>query len=126
MVDSGAAIAQYFRISPLIIGLTVFALGTSLPELAASLSATLRGVSGISIGNVVGSNIFNILFILGVASLIRPLEINPAVLRFELPVLILISLLAYLFIRSKDILNRFESAILLLVYVGFIFLLFLR
>jgi len=73
MVKGGVALATIFKISPWIIGLTVFAVGTSLPELAASLTASLRKVSSISVGNIIGSNIFNLLLILGVISILSQL-----------------------------------------------------
>ena len=126
MVNSGVSIAKFFKISPFIIALTVFSIGTSLPELAASLTAISKKVPHISIGNVIGSNVFNILLVLGIVSLIRPLEINPQVLKFELPALCVFSFLTFLFIRSKNILSRLEAGILFFGYIGFIVLLFCR
>ena len=73
MVKSGANLAQVFGISPWIIGITVFAIGSSLPELSASLTASLRKVPSLSLGNIIGSNIFNVLFVLGIVALIRPI-----------------------------------------------------
>ena len=80
-------LATLARVTPAVIGLTVVAAGTSVPELAVSLIAALRGSEAIAVGNVVGSNIFNITFILGLAALIRPLAISGNTIRLEYPVL---------------------------------------
>jgi len=120
MVNSGVNVAKFFGISPWLIAITIFAIGTSLPELAASLSASIKGVSSISVGNVVGSNIFNILFVLGIASLIRPIRLESSILRFELPFLIFFSIIVSLFMRIKDNISRGEAGVLFLSYLVFI------
>ncbi|MFC1515002.1 calcium/sodium antiporter [Candidatus Omnitrophota bacterium] len=126
MVNSGVKIAEHFSVSPWIIAITVFAVGTSLPELAASLAASAKKISSLSIGNVIGSNIFNVLLVLGIASLIRPIEVEAAVLRFELPLLIAFSLVAAIFMGIKNTISRFEAGMLLLFYCIFIVFLFLK
>src|SRR5690606_28032621 len=86
LVDGAVALARYFGVSDLVIGLTIIAAGTSLPELATSVTATIRGERDIAVGNVVGSNVFNIMGVLGVAALAAPneLAVAPAMLTFDL------------------------------------------
>ncbi len=88
LVRGAAALATAARVSPLVIGLTVVAFGTSAPELVVSIQSTLRGQSEIAIGNVVGSNIFNVLFILGISALIVPLRVAQQLVRFDVPLMI--------------------------------------
>ncbi|MBN2120766.1 MAG: calcium/sodium antiporter [Candidatus Omnitrophica bacterium] len=126
MVNSGVNIANFFGISPWVIAITVFAVGTSLPELAASVAASIKKVSSISIGNVVGSNIFNILLVLGLASLIRPIEVDRSILNFELPLMIAFSVVVSLFMMTRNKVSRFEAGVLLLFYCIFIVFLFIR
>lgn len=123
LVNSGVNLARYFGISNWIIAMTVFAVGTSLPELGASIAASFKKVSSISIGNVVGSNIFNILFVLGLASLIRPIQVNQGILKFELPALLIFSLILLIVLRIKYRISRWEGLILFAGYIGFIILL---
>ena len=88
LVKGSASLATRLGISPLVAGLTIVAFGTSAPELSVSLSSALGGHPDIALGNVVGSNIFNIAVILGVAALIQPLQIHLSVLRRDIPVMI--------------------------------------
>jgi cation:H+ antiporter len=90
LVDSAVAIAQSFGVSELVIGLTIVAAGTSMPEVATSVVAAIRGERDIAVGNVVGSNIFNILCVLGLSSVIAPsgIEVSKAALQFDIPVMI--------------------------------------
>ncbi len=87
-------LAISFGISPLVVGLTVVAYGTSAPELAVSLQSTLTGKADIAVGNIVGSNIFNVLFILGLSALIAPLVVAKQLIRFDVPIMIGVSILA--------------------------------
>ena len=96
LTKGASELARRFKISELVIGLTIVALGTSLPEFVISLSSALKGSSGISLGNIIGSNIFNGLFILGVAALIAPITFNPRMLSRELPFNLLASLVLIL------------------------------
>jgi len=126
-VDSAISFAHLFGMSERVIGLTVIAVGTSLPEFAASLVAALKGKSEMAIGNIIGSNIFNILLILGVTSLIRPIE---AVVDFryfiDMAVMLGVTLLLWPLMRTGMRLVRLEGALLFSIYAGYIgYLLFL-
>jgi len=126
MIKSGVFLARTFGISNWIISITVFAVGTSLPELATSLAASFKKIGSISMGNIIGSNIFNILFILGVVSLIRPIKLSPSMLKFEFPILLLFSLFLF---RSKYTgykITRWQGLILVIGYIIFIILLIVR
>lgn len=92
LVRGASSIAAAAGISPLVIGLTVVAYGTGAPELVVSVNAAWRGASGVALGNVVGSNIYNVLFILGMSALIAPLRVDAQVVRREVPIMILVSL----------------------------------
>ncbi|MCR2745698.1 calcium/sodium antiporter [Limnobacter parvus] len=96
LVRGASNLALSFGISPLVVGLTVVAFGTSAPEIAVSVGAALDGVTDIAIGNVVGSNIFNVLFVLGVSALITPLVVNLQLIRQEVPIMIGASVLLLL------------------------------
>src|SRR3990170_6278359 len=93
LVWGASRLAAVLRISPLVIGLTVVAFGTSTPELAVSVRATLGGQADIALGNVVGSNIFNVLFILGLSALITPLVVSQQAVRVDVPIMIGVSVL---------------------------------
>ena len=93
LVRGASRLAMSFGISPLVVGLTIVAFGTSAPELAVSVGAVLDGKTDIAIGNVVGSNIFNVLFILGISALITPLVVNIQLIRQEVPIMLGASLL---------------------------------
>lgn len=119
LVRGASALAAFLGVSPLIIGLTVVAFGTSAPELAVSLKAGLAGQADISIGNVVGSNIFNILFILGISALVTPLVVNSQLIRRELPLMVIVSLATW-GLAFNGTLGRIEGLILvggLIIYV---------
>jgi cation:H+ antiporter len=120
LVGSAISIARVFGVSEVIIGLTMVAFGTSVPELAASVAAARRGEGQLVIGNIVGSNIFNITLILGVAGLIRPLPVDRAVLAFDAPLMVVLSLLLLPFVYTSRTVHRAEGAALLVVYVTFL------
>jgi cation:H+ antiporter len=111
LVKGASRLASNFGISPLVIGLTVVAYGTSAPELAVSVMAGIHGDPGIAVGNVVGSNIANVLLILGVSALIGPLVVAQQLVRFEVPLMIGVSCLAWAFARNGNV-SRLEGAIL--------------
>lgn len=111
LVRSAQGIAGAFGISPLVVGLTVVAYGTSAPELATSLIAGIQGHADIAVSNVVGSNIFNICMILGICALIRPLDVHPRIIRLEGPILVGCSLLLWLLCRN-GILGSLEGWLL--------------
>lgn len=120
LVRGAAKLAALFGISPLIIGLTVVAFGTSAPEMAVSIQAAWVGKGDIAIGNVVGSNIFNVLFILGVSALIVPLVVSQQLIRLDVPVMIGASLLAFALAWDGS-LSRLDGALLfagILAYTG--------
>jgi cation:H+ antiporter len=117
-VHGASSLAALLGVSERVIGLTVVAVGTSLPELAASVVAALRGMSSIAIGNVVGSNIFNILFVLGGAGLVAPVTGEVAALRTDLFVMIAFTVLAAVLMRGARRISRLEGTVLLLAYVG--------
>lgn len=125
LVAGGTGLLAAFGVPDLVIGLTVLALGTSLPELAASVVGAVRGETEFAIGNVVGSNIYNILAVLGVVALITPIEIEPATLRFELPVMVAFTVLLVGLMGYGRRLTRVDGAILVVGYAGFIYLLVL-
>jgi cation:H+ antiporter len=122
MVKGGVNLAKILGISKWIIGVVVFAIGTSLPELAASLVASFKKVPSISIGNIVGSNIFNIFFVLGVVSLIRPISLQSEFLKFEYLVMLLFSISLFFILRNCQI-SKKEGIGLFLGYLLFVFLL---
>jgi cation:H+ antiporter len=119
LVDGAVAIARTAGVSEAFIGLTIVAIGTSLPELATSLIAAFRRQSEIAIGNIVGSNIFNVLGILGVTALIAPIPVAPRFLTFDLPVMIAASLLlAALLMRAS--MGRLVGVALLVCYAVYV------
>jgi len=111
LVRGASKIAVITGISPLVIGLTIVAYGTSSPEMAVSIQASLAGQADISVGNVVGSNIFNVLAILGLASIISPLPVAQQLIRLDVPIMIGVSVLLLLF-SSDGNLNRIEGILL--------------
>jgi cation:H+ antiporter len=115
LVDGAVALAERLGISPLIIGLTVVAMGTSAPEVAASIDATLHNLGDTAIGNVYGSNIANLALVGGLAALIRPITVKLSTLKREMPVMIIVALLLYPLLADKQ-LSRSDSLLLL---VGF-------
>ncbi|GAX61723.1 Ca2+/Na+ antiporter [Candidatus Scalindua japonica] len=126
LVKSAIFLASSFGISEMVIGMTVVAFGTSVPEMATSVVSALRKEADICVGNVVGSNIFNILMVLGSVSLIRPVNVTKDILYFEFPAMLLFSfaLIPMIMARGNLKVNRFEGVILVLGYFAFIFLLF--
>lgn len=123
LVESSVEIARDIGISELVIGVTAVAVGTSLPELSASLIALYRREHGLVIGNIIGSNIFN-LGILGLVSVIQPVVINRELLNLHYPAMILLSIVMMPFLRSGRMIGRIEGIFLLAVYAGFIYLIF--
>lgn len=120
-VDNAVNIANYFGVSEKIIGLTILAVGTSLPELVTSVTAAIKGNSDIAIGNIIGSNIFNMLLIIGVAAFINPISYNFSY-NMDLIVLVVATLILALFpvIPPKNEMSRANGIIYFLMYVGYI------
>ncbi len=119
LVDGATSIARNLGVPEAIIGLTIVAVGTSLPELATSLVAAYRGNSAVAIGNVVGSNVFNILGILGLTTVIAPMAVDPSMARFDIPFMVAMSfvLAGLLFFTTR--LSRPVGGTMLAVYVAY-------
>lgn len=126
-VDNAVNVANYFNISEKIISLTILAVGTSLPELVTSVTAAIKGNSDIAIGNIIGSNIFNILLILGVASIIKPITYN-VTYNFDISILIVATVILALFpfIPPKDKMSRANGIIYFLMYIAYLAILILK
>lgn len=123
-VNSGKEIASDFGLSDMIIGLTLVAIGTSLPELATTIIAAIRKETDLIVGNVIGSNIFNLLLIGGIVPVIHSVPIDKFLFTNQLPVLLLISLAVWPLMRRKMELKRYEGFFLLIAYFVFIYLTF--
>jgi cation:H+ antiporter len=122
LVWGAVSIAHSMGVSDLVIGLTIVALGTSLPELAACIMSALKNEHDIAIGNIIGSNIFNLLAVLGLPGLISPLAVADVVLTRDYPVMVCLTLafLAMAYgLRGPGRINRFEGACLVLAFVGY-------
>ncbi len=120
MVDSAIGIATILQIAPILIGLTIVAIGTSLPELAASLMCAIRKESDMSVGNILGSNMLNILFVVGLVAMIRPMTVEPDSISMHIPVMILFSLMLWPLARRKYFLSRFNGIFLLAGFVAYL------
>ena len=121
-IYSAVDIATVLGISQRIIGLTLIALGTSLPELATSIVAGLKRKGAMVLGNIAGSNAFNILLVLGASSVVRSITVNPLAIMVDLPLMIIASLF-FIFIWDRDI-TRFEGLVLLTFYITYLFVIF--
>ncbi len=119
-VDGAVGIAARFGIPQLVIGLTIAAMGTSMPEAAVSITSALKGSAGITVGNVVGSNIMNILVILGLTAVITPIAVQRSTRRFEIPGMIAVSVLFLVFGYTGGEIVRFEGIIMWLVFIGYL------
>ena len=120
LIYAASKLAQGFHISEFIIGLTVVAIGTSLPELFIGIEASFQKEFAITIGNVVGSNICALLFILGLATLLNPITFEKNTRRIELPLCIFVNGLLYLFCLTNGVVDRIEAGILLTLFVLFL------
>lgn len=123
LVDAAVAIAQALGVSEIVIGVTLVALGTSIPEVAVSLLSALRGEYGLAIGNVVGSNIFNLLAVIGIAAAIEPAQLAPSVLSLHIFVMsgMTLALFAMTYeYDGKGLINRVEGGALFLAFVAYI------
>jgi len=122
LVKGAASLAASLGISPLVIGLTIFAFGTSAPEMAVSVGAAFAGEADLALGNVVGSNIFNVLLILGISALVTPLVVNQQLVRLDVPLMIVASILVLVFGMDGNV-GRTEGAVLfagILTYTAFL------
>jgi len=120
LVRGSVAIATALEVSQMVIGLTMVAVGTSLPELATTISAARQRRTEIMLGNVIGSNVFNTLCVLGVAALVRPIGVPRETLLVGAPVMMGVSALAWLMVVTRRHLGRVEGAVLLAAYGGYV------
>lgn len=118
VVNSAKAIALFCGMSETLVGLTIVAIGTSLPELVTSIVAARKGQNGMAVGNVVGSNIFNLLLILGVSSSIHPIAVSMESL-VDIFVLIVISIICFIFSKTGKKINRTEGIVMVLIYCAY-------
>jgi cation:H+ antiporter len=125
VVDSASNIAKMLGMSENLIGLTIVAIGTSLPEFVTSIIAVLKGENEIAIGNVIGSNIFNILLILGVSSVISPIVVS-FISVIDVVFMISITILLYVFVVKNKVLNRCQGIAFIFLYIGYIFYTIIR
>ncbi len=123
-VDGASGIASKLGIPQLVIGLTIVAMGTSAPETAVSLSSALKGNAGICIGNVIGSNILNVLVILGVSALLVNLKVAASTVRYEIPYMIFITIVLLLFGYTDSEISLFEGAVLWVLFIVYLAYLF--
>ncbi|MCP3849901.1 MAG: calcium/sodium antiporter [Gammaproteobacteria bacterium] len=127
LVWGAVNIAHAFHVSELVIGLTIVAIGTSLPELAASITSALKGEHEIAIGNIIGSNMFNLLGVLGIPGIMTGAILEPSVLNRDYPVMIGLSVLLFIFaygFKGKGQINRLEGGALLLCYIAYMFVIY--
>lgn len=126
LVESAVVVAKYYGLSDLVIGLTIIAIGTSLPELAASITAVKKNEADIAIGNIIGSNMFNMLAVIGIPGMIHATDFNPLVLSRDFPVMIGVSLLMgwMVFIHGSGTFDRVEGSVLFLCFIAYQYWLF--
>ncbi len=122
LVDSSVEIAQAFGVSDTVIGLTLVAIGTSLPELATTVMAAVRRHSDVALGNVIGSNMFNLLGIIGVAALVGPIPVDPGILRFDMWVMLAASLVLAPFVFLRWSMGRLVGVVFTALYVAYLLL----
>ena len=120
LVDSSVAIAAAFGVSDAVIGLTLVAIGTSLPELATTVMAAVRRQSDIALGNVIGSNMFNLLGIIGIAALVGPIPVDPGILRFDMWVMLAASLVLAPFVFLRWSMGRLVGVVFTALYVAYL------
>ncbi|SEG50283.1 cation:H+ antiporter [Thalassococcus halodurans] len=120
LVESATEIARMFGVSETVIGLTLVAIGTSLPELATTVMAALRRQADVALGNVIGSNMFNLLAIIGVAALIKPMDVDPEFLRYDLWVMLGSTLILIPFVFFRQNIGKVWGVILSALYVGYV------
>jgi len=127
LVRGGVGIARDFGVSERVISVSIIAFGTSLPELATSIVAATRKEIDIFIGNIIGSNIFNLLAILGITSMLKTINVNPLILKFDIYYLLFVSILLLLFMipLNKGVITRWKGLIFILVYCLYIYLVFI-
>ena len=126
LVESAVSMAKSFEVPDLVIGITIVAIGTSLPELATSVVAAYKGQSDISVGNVIGSNIFNVFLVLGVVAMIMPINVSPLAVKVDLWVMLGVCVIIWPLMRFGLKLTRVNGVFLLIGYVAYMVYLFMR
>ncbi|MCD4710284.1 MAG: calcium/sodium antiporter [Bacteroidales bacterium] len=126
LVDNVALIAEEMGISKRVVSITMVAVGTSIPEVATSVIAALKKETDISVGNIIGSNIMNILSVLGFTSLVSPISVNEEIARFDIPWMLGVSLLLLLLMlpAARSRITRWEGSLMIIIYLLYIYLLF--
>jgi len=123
VVDSASHIALSFGLSNTLVGLTIVAIGTSLPELVTSIVSSCKGENEIALGNVIGSNIFNILFVLGIAATVSPIDLsaitNSIFTLYDMIILLAVTILAYIFALTRKTVSKLEGTTFLLLYIAY-------
>ena len=125
LVDSATVIARTFGISETVIGLTLVAVGTSMPELATTVMAAIRRQADVALGNVIGSNLFNLLAIIGIAAFVAPIPVDPQFLTYDLWVMLAASLLLIPFVFLRQNIGRIWGMILIVFYVSYVSMMFI-
>lgn len=125
VVSSATEIAMALGMSQALVGLTIVAIGTSLPELVTSIMAAFKGETDMAIGNLIGSNIFNILFVTGIASVIMPLEVSGVII-FDMILMILVTIMLFVFAKTGYHLNRTEGIVMVTFYVVYLVFIIIR
>ena len=125
VVDNATKIAESFGLSQAFIGLTIVAIGTSLPELVTSIVAAKKGENDLALGNIIGSNIFNIIFILGASATIHPVNVGINSV-YDTLILIIISIITFLLAKRKKEISRNEGILMILMYVAYMVYIILR
>lgn len=129
MVSGAVDIAEYFHVPEVVIGLTIIAIGTSLPELAAAIAAARKNEADLMIGNIVGSNLFNILAVLAVPALLAPSVLHPDILYIDMPIMLGFTLMMLLMAiprKDKAVIHRSQGILLTMLFVAFLVLLYFR
>lgn len=130
VVDSAVEIARSLGMTDTLIGLTIVAMGTSLPELVTSIAASKKGENDIAVGNVVGSNIFNILFVLGMSAVVCPIDLsaitNPMFTLYDMIILLTVTVIVNIFILIKLNINRLEGALMIIMYASYMAYIIIR
>ncbi len=121
-VEGSSSVAKFFKIPSVIIGLTIVAFGTSAPELAVSISASMSGSNDIAVGNVIGSNIFNLMVVVGACGMIAPMPINKGILHGDFVYSILVAIVMLLLFAFDRNLNRFDGLVLMAFFAYFLFM----
>ena len=125
LVDGSSSIAKRFGISEFVIGLTIVGIGTSTPEMVVSFIAAFQGQSELALGNVIGSNIFNILFVLGASSAITAISLDSSML-IDVTFMVFVTVLCFIFGKTQDKFDRKEGAILVALFIAYMIFAILR